>query len=226
MIFENIFQKSKKQIRAEQNKIKIIADNHEKNSLVISELISRNIEVEFKHLLVADFLIGEIAVERKTISDFISSMINKRLVRQLQEIKQYPKPLLIIEGTDNQELYSDSEKGINSNAIRSFLLSIVLNFQVPIIYTKNYEDTANFLIVLAKKQEKNYISLRVRKKSLNKKEQLQYILEGFPGIGPANAKKLLKKYKTIKNIINTSQEELKQDIGKKAEIFKLVEQDY
>jgi len=48
---------------------------------------------------------------------------------------------------------------------------------------------------------------------------LQYVLEGFPSIGPATAKKLLKKFKTLKNIINASDEELKKEIGKKAELF-------
>jgi ERCC4-type nuclease len=61
---------------------------------------------------------------------------------------------------------------------------------------------------------------------LNKKEQLQYILEGFPGIGPKTAKKLLKKYKTIKKIILASQENLRKDIGKKADIFKLLDMEY
>ena len=236
-MFEDIFSKSKERENrkeVEKSKLKIIVDNREKNSLVISELVNIGIDVEFKHLLVADFLIGEVAIERKTISDFISSMINKRLARQLEEIKQYPKCLLIIEGIDEQELYNNEENseikgmGINPNAIRGFLLSILLEFQVPIIFTRNYQDTAKFLYVLAKKQEKqkSSISIRAKKKSLSKKEQLQYILEGFPNIGPATAKKLLKKYKTLKKIVNTPIEKLREEIGKKANIFELVEKNY
>jgi len=61
--------------------MKLIADLHEKNSLVAAELIELGVDVEFKHLKVADYIIGNVAVERKTISDFISSMINKRLLR-------------------------------------------------------------------------------------------------------------------------------------------------
>ena len=214
---ENIFSGSS--ARQEQ-KPKIIADHHEKNSLVISELSELGIDVEMKHLPIADFLIGEVAIERKTISDFLSSMINKRLARQLEEIKQYPKSLLIIEGISEQELYNDcNHEGVNANAVRGFLLSIVLGFQVPIIFTKDYADTAKFISVLAKKEKKEHISIRAVKKALNKKEQLQYILEGFPSIGPATAKKLLKKFKTLKNIINASDEELKGGIGKKAELF-------
>src|SRR3989344_3173976 len=204
-MFENIFSQNKGKVSQDLNnagkeKLKIIADHHEKNSLVISELIDLGVEVEFKHLLVGDFLIQNTIIERKTISDFLSSMLNKRLLRQLQELQQYPSRLLIIEGSDEQELYPESSN-INPNAIRGFLLSILLKHKVPIIFSKDYEDTAKFLILIAKKQESE-TGIRARKKAFNKKEQLQYLLEGFPGIGPKTAKKLLKKHKTLKKIIN------------------------
>jgi Fanconi anemia group M protein len=226
--FFDIFQRAEDEEHSKPvEKPKIIADHREKNSLVIAELCSLGIEVELKVLPVADFLVNNTAIERKTVSDFLNSMINKRLVRQLEEMQQYPSRLLLIEGIEEQELYSQkNDGGINPNAIRGFLLSILLKSNTPILFTKNYQDTASFLAVLARKKEKSELNLRAKKKSLNKKEQLQYILEGFPGIGPAAAKKLLKEFKTIKNIVNANQEELKKLIGKKAEIFRLTEQDY
>ncbi len=169
-----------------------------------------------------------VAIERKTISDFVSSMVNRRLLKQLEEIAQYKDRLLIVEGIDEQELYTDSQDwvGMHPNAIRGFLLSILLKYKVPIIFTKNYEDTAKFLSVLSKRKP-NETPLNVNKKSLNNRERAQFILEGFPGIGPKTAKKLLKKFKTIKNIINASEEELKEIIGKKAEtIRKIIETKY
>ncbi|MBU2503628.1 MAG: hypothetical protein KJ879_01055, partial [Nanoarchaeota archaeon] len=91
---------------------------------------------------------------------------------------------------------------------------------------KDYKDTARFISVLAKRQAKE-ISLNVNKKSLDKKERLQFIIEGFPGVGPKIARKLLEKFKTLKGITNASEEELKEILGKKAEIFKkLIEEEY
>lgn len=212
--------------KKEKPKPKIIIDYREKNSLVVSELIKFGFETEIKELKVADYIVKNTAIERKTISDFISSMINKRLLNQLEELKQYPNRLLIIEGTEEQELYSDDNSGVNSNAIRGFLLSIVLKHKIPIIFTKNPEDTAKFILILSKKQEKE-TSLNAKKKTKNKKEQLQFIIEGFPGVGPKTAKKLLNKFKTIKNIINAPQEELIEILGKKTEIFrKIVDEKY
>ena len=203
----------------------IVIDTREKNSLIISEIAEQNVIYELRRLAVADYIIGDIAIERKTVSDFISSMLNKRLLRQLEELKQYPKKLLIIEGLEEQELYSEGGSGINPNAIRGMLLSVVLNYQVPIIFTKNYRDTASFLILLEKRQNRDEkeISLRVRKKTNNIYEQQQIILEGFPGIGPSTAKALLKKFKTIKAIVNAKDKDLFKVINKnKADTIKKI----
>jgi len=92
-------------------------------------------------------------------------------------------------------------------------------------FTKNEEDTAKFISVLSNKKIKE-IKLNANKKTLNKKEQIQFILESFSGIGPKNAKKLLEKFSTLQNIFSAPQDELKKIIGKKAEIFMLLEENY
>lgn len=202
-------------------------DYREKNSLVPSELSSLGLELEFKELKVADFLVRDVAIERKTISDFISSMMNKRIIRQIEELQQYEKKLLIIEGTEEQELYSDDNlRGLHPNSIRGFLLSILLKHHIPILFTKDYRDTARFINLIARKKE-HEMSTRAIKKSKNQNEQLQYILEGFPGIGPKSARKLLQEFKSIKNIINAPENELEKILGKKTEIIKkIIEADY
>jgi len=225
--FLNIFPKKYIKIKKEKSKQKIIVDYREKNCLIPSELIKLGFEIEFRELKVADYIVKDVAIERKTVSDFISSMINKRLLNQIKGLQQYKNKLLIIEGINKQELYSDtSEVGVNPNSVRGFLLSILLKHKIPIILTKDSEDSAKFIKLIARKKQQE-MPIRANKKSFNKKEQLQFILEGFPGIGPKTAKKLLEKFKTIKNIINSSQDELKNLTGKKAEIFrKIIEDEY
>jgi len=222
----NIFTSKKSKPKKELPKPKIEIDYREKNSLVASELAKLGFEIEFKELKVADYIVKDVAIERKTVSDFISSMINRRLINQIEELKQYENKLLIIEGIDEQELYSDENSdGVSPNSIRGFLLSILLRHKIPTLFTKNPKDTAKFMERIARKKE-NEMSIRAVKKSLDKKEQMQFIVEGFPGIGPKNARKLLEKFKTIQEIINASQEELQNTIGKKAEIFNLGKENY
>ncbi|MFH1823447.1 MAG: ERCC4 domain-containing protein [archaeon] len=204
----------------------ILVDKREKNTPVVHELIEEGATLDIKFIKVADYIIGNIAIERKTVSDFINSMISKRLVRQLLEMKQYPQQILLIEGIEEHELYNDEEKGgVHPNAIRGMLLSVILDYRIPIIYTKDYKDTVRFLLTLEKRMKKpnRKLSLRANKKATSISEQQELILEGFPGIGPALAKNLLSKFKTIKNVINAEETELKnvkKISTKKAEIIK------
>jgi Fanconi anemia group M protein len=224
----DIFEKKIERKRKEEPKEKVIIDYREKNCLVPAILIRLGLEIDFRELKIADYIVKDIAIERKTVSDFLSSMLNKRLINQLNELQAYENRLLIIEGISEQELYDDSlnKKGINANAIRGFLLSIIFKHKTPILFTKNSEDTARTIAVLAKRKEKE-ISQKKRKKAKNSKEQKQLIVEGFNGIGPKTARKVLERFKNIKGFVNASEEELKKVLGKKAETTKkIIEEEY
>ncbi|MEK6846959.1 MAG: ERCC4 domain-containing protein [Nanoarchaeota archaeon] len=208
--FLNIFSKNK----IPKTKKTIIVDNRESNSLVPTELKRLGFNIEFQQLPVADYLINNIAIERKTISDFKSSIISKRIISQLNEIKQYPRHILIVEGIESEDIYSGQ---IHENAFRGMILAIATEFKVPLVFTKNEKDTAKYIAVLANKKQKSEQPIRASKILLSEKEQIQFILEGFPNIGPASAKKLIEHFKTIKNITNASKEDLEEIIGKKAE---------
>jgi Fanconi anemia group M protein len=213
MPFHDIF--SKKKETKVDNRIKIVIDNREKQSLVPSQLSNLGFEIEFQQLPIGDYLVNNTIIERKSINDLKSSIINKRIISQLLELKSYPKYLIIVEGL-NQE----TKQGIiHENALRGLLLSIALEFQVPIIFTQDEKDTALYLSVLAKKKEKSQISLRPSIKFKSKEERLQFILEGFPHIGPVKSKALIDKFKSLKSIINASEEELKPILGSRTKEF-------
>jgi len=200
---------------------KIIVDTREKQSLIAANLVEQKANITFEKLDIGDYLIQDTIIERKTFSDFISSMISKRLQVQLINLKKYPRRFLILENFH----YNYKDFNIHENAVRGMLISIATDFQIPIIYTKNETDTAKFLISTAKRYEKKktMLSLRQTKTSKSLEEQKQFILEGFPGVGPTIAQELLKKYKTLKNIFHIQKEEL-EEINKfdknKIETFK------
>jgi ERCC4-type nuclease len=189
-----------------QNKFPIVVDTREKQSLVFSYLVHKNAKTQFEKLEIGDYLVGDVIVERKTFKDFQASIIDKRLVKQLVEMKKYKNSFLLLEGF----LYDYSDSIIHENAIRGMILSCVLDFGIPVLYSQNEEDTASLLLVLAKRLEKpeKENSLRFKKTEMTFAEQKQFILEGFPGIGPTTSKALLEKFKTLKNVFSKSKKEL------------------
>lgn len=218
-MFLNPFAKKIRRKKKPEVKSKVIADIHEKNSLVIAELSNKEVELEIKPLKIGDYLIGNTVIERKTASDFISSMLNKRLLEQLGQMQRYENRLLIIEG----QIEISKNSKLNPNAVRGFILSIINHHKIPVIFTQDYEDTAYYLITLAKQQLKKKIKSTLHSRIPSSlKEQKQYILEAFPNIGPVKAEKLLEKFKTLKQVFNSSEEELREVLKNQSKNFKEV----
>jgi len=205
--------------------MKVIVDHREKSSGIIRELAKHGIDIDEKQLLVGDFIIQtkdhnnnniNLCIEKKTQEDFLNSIIDKRLLRQLFDMKEhFQSQLLIIEGNSN--LYS--LRKFHPNSIRGMLATIAVDLQIPIITTRSVSDTASLIATIAKRMEKprSEISLLKKRKPPTVKEQQELIVESFPGIGPVLAKSILKEFKTIKNIINSDEKALKkiEKIGNK-----------
>lgn len=203
---ENIFSKNIEEKKEIPNKFPIVVDIREKQSLVYSYLVQKNANVRFEKLDIGDFLVGDVVVERKSFKDFQASIMDGRLLSQLVEMKKYEKCFLMLEGF----LFDYSDSKIHENAIRGMILSCALDFGIPVIYTENEEDSAKMLLVLARRleKEKKDISLRYKKSEMSFEEQKQFILEGFPGVGPTTAKSLLEKFKTLEKIFSATKEKL------------------
>src|SRR5690242_17624515 len=79
--------------------LRIIADERERRSGVPEVLRSLGAAVEYRVLDVADYLIGNYAVERKSVRDFFSSLYSGRLFDQAHRIGEaYQTNFLIVEG--------------------------------------------------------------------------------------------------------------------------------
>jgi len=195
---------------------KIIADFREKD--IIFELQRKHLDVEVKSLVSADFIIQvkdfnnnirELGIEKKTQSDFLNSIIDKRILNQLISLKEnFALQLLIIEGQEN--IYR--LRNFHPNSIRGMLSSIAIDFQVPILHTESYRDTASLLEIISQRLDKprKEISLITKRKPPTLKEQQEFIIQSLPSIGPSISKSLLKEFKSVKKIINASEDRLKK----------------
>ena len=190
----------------------IYADSREGSSRVLRELEQLNVDIKVKSLAVADYQVSDdVAIERKTNSDFISSILDKRLHKQAKElVENFKKPLMILEGS---ELYSGF---IHPNAVRGAMASIAVDFGIPIIPTRSPEDTAAMINRIAIREQthvKSDIQIRTEKKPLTTWEQQLYMIESLPNVGPVTARKLLEEFQSVKKVINASEDDLKRVEG-------------
>jgi len=217
-------------IKDEKNP-KILIDIRENGSNLSKKLLDLGLEVKIKTLAVGDIIVSDqVGIERKTVRDFVNSIIDKRIFTQIKDLKNnFENPIIILEGED--DLYS--VRNIHPNAIRGALATIVSSFKIPLIRTKDSQDTAELIRAIAIREQtqiEKEFSIRTDKIPMTTKEQQEFIIESLPGIGPSLAKSLLREFKTVKNIINADIKELEkvEKIGPKRaiEIQKILEEIY
>lgn len=210
----------------EEDNIRIIIDSREKCTNIIRTLREKA-KVEIKHLEVADYLLSDrVAVERKTVEDFLASIIDKRLFSQATELaRNFPIPLLVMEGRD--DMYS--LRGINPNAVRGAIISLSIDYGIPLIFTRDEEDTANFLYIIAKREqeeEKREVTLRGERKPVLLEEKQRYVIESLPNVSSVLAKRLLERYGSVAGVMKATRKELMEiegiGEGKADEIVKTI----
>ena len=190
--------------------LKILADTREIKSGVLRYLEAFGVELKTAKLDVADYVVSDdMAAERKTAADFEASLIDgkRNLFSQLIDLSRaYKKPVLIIEGAD-----AAGDSRLNQNSIRGALLSIEFDLNVSVFYTKNEEETALLLKMMAKKEqihEKKTVNPHGKKPAKTTGEQQEYTLSSISGVGPHAAQILLQEFGSLNNIFNATEDEL------------------
>jgi len=215
---EHIFSKKFDLSNAAENSdpgLKILADSREIRGGVLRTLEAKGVLLKTMKLEVADYVVSDdMAVERKTIADFTASLIDgkRNLFSQLIELsKAYKKPVLIIEGDENLASGNMSE-----NSIRGALLSIELDLNISVFFSKDEVETALLILMMAKKEQidaKKSVNPHGKKPSKTTSEQQEYILSSISGVGPSAAQILLQEFGSLNAIFNASEEELCQVKG-------------
>lgn len=186
--------------------IEIIIDYREKT---IENLLENfDCKLDRKSLHIGDFIVSDrVVIERKTAKDFVSSVLDGRLFNQLIELKQFQRPILLIEGYN----CFNTGREITPNAIRGALASISIDYQVPIIWTRDEDETAGFIFQAAKREQegkKRPISIRVKRRFKTTEQEQEFLIAGLPKISTVLARRMLEELETPKKIFNASKEDL------------------
>ena len=171
-------------------------------------------QVGVKKLEVGDYLLdgaeGAALVERKTITDLLSSMKPDETGRgriwsqldRLMELDSYEK-ILVIEGWLG---LVRKVTGWNESSIYRLIESIQKTYDIVVVYTPDWKGTGSYLLAkyksLQERKEPRDLRLRVSSASMSPEEQAIYLVEGLPRVGPSLAKALLKAYGSVKEVFD------------------------
>lgn len=208
-------------------RVPLVVDANEPEDIP-EKLRALGVDFEVKKIAPGDYVLGPVGIERKSLNDFFSSLVKKRLFEQVQRLRDaYPQPLVILEG-DLAEISTFK----HPQSILGALLALETTEHVPVLTTADKDQTALLLSVLWKKQDRAAAEygLRHKPKGLTLDQRQRFLVEGLPSVGETLARNLLLHFGSVRAIFNASEEELKRvaKIGdvKAAEIVKLVAAQY
>lgn len=186
---------------------KIVVDHREKASQLVGKLSELGAILEFKSLKVGDYVISEnVAIERKTFNDFAGSIVDRRLFEQIRAMKEaYSSPILLLEGR------GPTTRSLSEEALRGALVSLILDFGIPVIWAEDTKEAAKFLMTVARREQRGAmreVGLKDRKRPKTPDEEREYIVASLPFVESATAKKLLSAFKTVEGVFSAGEKEL------------------
>ncbi|MEM0380215.1 MAG: ERCC4 domain-containing protein [Desulfurococcaceae archaeon] len=219
--------------------VDIIIDSREdsKNPVFKEFFKASGLKISIQPLPAGDFLLltnpdsgkKPVLIERKTIYDFANSIRDNRLWDQARllveaSIKDNYQPFIVIEGYIGRLV---KERNWSIQSLLRAIDTLMLDFNIPVLNTTGKKSTIAWIIAKAKSlgrtEDKRLLRLRVEKKPLTINDKILYVAESFAG--PVSARRLLKHFKTIRNIANASIRELMlvEGIGEKraTEIYQI-----
>ena len=201
---------AKKEEEEDEDVISVTVDNREMQSRVPEHLSNLGAKIHLEHLPAGDYSVGRVLIERKTIQDFVDTLVDRDLFGQVKALAESAiRPVMIVEGGSISDLYE--LRNIHPNAIRNTLASIAADYDVSVLFTKDANETAEMIYAFARREaggERAERSKHSAKGSRSANDALLYILTAFPEVGPKAGRDLLREFGSLRRILSASKEEL------------------
>lgn len=210
------FSAEEKQEPPGERKLEVVVrvDVRELGGEVVRKLASYpDVKISVSRLEIGDYIVSdEIAIERKTVDDLASSLVDGRIFDQIKRLRAtYKKPILLIEG---ETPYRSKKRGVNPRSLMGLVSSLVAS-GLPILWANNPEESAELIRLLAirEQSDRRVIPEVKHPPAVDEKAILERILTGIPGVGIVIARNLLSSFGTLKRIFSASEEELQSVEG-------------
>lgn len=213
-------------------KSQIVTDMREFRSELPCLIHRRGVEVVPIQITVGDYILTpDICVERKSISDLIGSLNSGRLYNQAVQMQRYySKPVLLIEFDQNkpfhlQGRYMMSDSSHNMGVLKKLQL-LTLHFpKLMLVWSASPYATAQLFIELKQgKAEPDPEAAALlgseESSAAELKEKYNPVMYDFllrlPGINTKNVANVLKRGKSLKDLLRLGEAELEPILGSRA----------
>jgi DNA excision repair protein ERCC-4 len=181
---------------------RVIVDERERQSGVPDRLSKLDVRVYYSRLAVGDYVVNpEIAAERKSVSDLVSSVYDGRLFAQASALaSSYRKPYIIVEG----DVTEVSKLVKNLASYYGAIASVTLAYDLRLMHTANADETALAIAALVRNSRARPIPpglLQAPPKSKDEAQQQLYFVSSLPGVGLKLAKRMLGRYGTPRRVV-------------------------
>jgi Fanconi anemia group M protein len=179
----------------------IHVDHSEKESAFLGAVQrSGDFDVRMVRLTTGDYLIdNEVLIERKTVGDFVASLLDGRLFPQAARLahSQY-RSLLLIEGPPPASI-----PDVHPHALEGALVSLAAMWRLPVLHSSDPEQSLRLLRFLADqiRKPRDQILRRFDRKPKRLASRRHFLLQGLPGVGPALAHRLLCHFGSVERIL-------------------------
>lgn len=192
---------------------------------MVPDLLEKaKLPIERRILEVGDYIISgkeTVVVERKEVHDYISSLVDGRLNNELYNMSvNFNFGILLVEGFLTQALMYRKMKrqAYWASICGSFLKRASEGKEglISIVCTEIPWDSALFLQELHNHltTEEDLIRLpKIEKFRMSGDKVLLSVLMGIPSIGEVKAHNLMKRYRTLRNFLNCTRDDLLQVDG-------------
>lgn len=189
--------------------VTLVADAAQKGNAVLTALGEKKVRLVYANLQVGDFQITDnVYVSYLTTDAFVRSLADKRLYRQVLELKRaVPEPVLLVEGPSVYGV-----EGANPYLINGALAFISVLNRIPVLFAEGPEESADLLFMATNQMqfglgyEVNAEDQKGRKREY--REVQMDVLTAIPGIGPETAKTLIRQHGSLRQIFSLATPDL------------------
>jgi ERCC4-type nuclease len=193
---------------------RVVADLREPDDL-LDALRAQGVNVDVQVLAPADFVVGNLAIERKSVGDFHASLIDKRLFEQAARMKStYESCALLLEG----DLAFFAERK-HPRAIWGAMASLSIGFGLAVLPVPDKGASAQMLGVLARRALREgrgtggAPEVRFRPRMPSVAAQQKFAVQGFPGVGDVVSEALLEHFGSVRRVYEASERDLLRVAG-------------